>query len=73
MAKPTWLLSFTQHGSKPPFWLQLRSSDSFITGTVFLAVFTDLFLYGVIVPVVPFALGGKAGVTDDRGNSYWAF
>jgi hypothetical protein len=40
MAKPAWLLSLTQHGSKPPYLLKFRSSDGFIIGTVALAVFT---------------------------------
>jgi hypothetical protein len=68
MAKPAWLLSLTQHGSQPPFLLRYRSSDAFIIGTIALAVFTDIFLYGVIVPVIPFALEKKINITGDRGN-----
>ncbi|KAF2656926.1 MFS general substrate transporter [Lophiostoma macrostomum CBS 122681] len=70
MAKPAWLLSLTQHGSKPPYLLTYRSSDGFIIGTVALAVFTDMFLYGVIVPVIPFALQQRSHVAPDRVQ-YW--
>ena len=38
--RPKWLAMLTQHGEKPPFMLQFRSSDGFIIGTVSLAVFT---------------------------------
>jgi hypothetical protein len=68
MAKPAWLLSLTQHGSKPPYLLKYRSSNAFIIGTVALAVFTDMFLYGAIVPVLPFALEEKINIAENRGN-----
>ncbi|KAF2820459.1 MFS transporter-like protein [Ophiobolus disseminans] len=70
MARPQWLSSLTQHGSKPPFLLKYRSSNGFIIGTVSLAVFTDMFLYGVIVPVIPFALQTRCHVEWDRVQ-YW--
>lgn len=28
----------------------------------------DIFLYAVIVPVIPFTLHGRAGVAEDEGN-----
>lgn len=86
MARPKWLSSLTQHGSEPPFMLKFRSSDGFIIGTISLAVFTvcvslrliqglglilqDMFLYGVIVPVVPFAIQTRGHVESDRVQ-YW--
>jgi MFS family permease len=91
MARPKWLSSLTQHGTKPPFMLKFRSSDGFIIGTISLAVFTvrllishcnsstrciqltlnqDMFLYGVIVPVIPFALQTRSHVEWDR-IQYW--
>ncbi|KAF2260238.1 MFS transporter-like protein [Lojkania enalia] len=70
MRRPGWLLSLTQHGEKPPYLLKCRSSEGFIIGTVALAVFTDMFLYGVIVPVVPFALEERSHVEHDRVQ-YW--
>ncbi|KAH7357555.1 MFS transporter-like protein [Pyrenochaeta sp. MPI-SDFR-AT-0127] len=70
MTRPKWLSSLTQHGSKPPFMLKVRSSDGFIIGTIALAVFTDMFLYGVIVPVIPFAIQARSHVESDRVQ-YW--
>jgi MFS family permease len=56
-------ISGTRHdGASPPSLLKIRSSTSFILTTICLAVFTDIFLYSVIVPVIPFAIGARAGV-----------
>ena len=46
----------------PPILLSIRSSYWFILSTICIAVFTDVFLYGLIVPVLPFALTERAGV-----------
>ncbi|TGJ84891.1 hypothetical protein E0Z10_g3863 [Xylaria hypoxylon] len=35
-----------------------------------LAIFTDIFFYGLIVPVLPFALSTQAGVPEDKVQ-YW--
>lgn len=51
-------------GASPPSFLKIRSSTSFILSTICLAVFTDIFLYAVIVPVIPFAIGARAGVPE---------
>ena len=51
--------------SKPPPWLKFRSSTPFIGFTAFIATFTDGFLYGSIVPVLPFSLVDRSGVPDD--------
>ncbi|CAK7208496.1 hypothetical protein SCUCBS95973_000122 [Sporothrix curviconia] len=51
--------------SPPPFLLQYRSSTFFIVGTICVAIFTDIFLYGLIVPVMPFALTSRAGIPHD--------
>ncbi|GAB7355152.1 hypothetical protein MBLNU459_g5722t1 [Dothideomycetes sp. NU459] len=48
--------------SRPPALFELRSSRWFIVSSVAAAVFTDLFLYGIVVPVLPFALSSRAGV-----------
>jgi len=45
--------------AKQPVLLAFRSSTPFITFTTFtvcLTIFTDFFLYGLIVPVTPFSL-----------------
>jgi MFS family permease len=46
----------------PPRYLKFRSSRLFILITICLSVFTDIFLYGVIIPVIPFAIQERAGV-----------
>ncbi|KAE8145008.1 MFS amine transporter [Aspergillus avenaceus] len=43
-----------------------RSSRQFVTLAVCLAVFTDIFLYGLIIPVLPFALKERIGLPDDN-------
>ncbi|TGO07294.1 hypothetical protein BTUL_0295g00040 [Botrytis tulipae] len=43
-----------------------RSSKWFIIIAVSVAIFTDTFLYGVIVSVLPFALTERAGIAADR-------
>lgn len=68
MARPAWLPSLAQNGEKPPVYLKVRSSNWFIITTVSLAIFTDMFLYGVIVPVIPFALEEKIDIGEDEGN-----
>ena len=57
--------------SRPPAYLKLRSSRSFITASVCCAVFTDIFLYALIVPVLPFSLGGEQGIIQDDGIAEW--
>jgi len=44
----------------PPPLLHHRSSSPFIILTICTAVFTDIFLYAIIVPVIPFALTTRA-------------
>jgi MFS family permease len=48
--------------SKPPRGLKWRSSTFFILFTVGMSAFIDLFLYGLIVPVLPFMLKDRANV-----------
>ncbi|KAK4452416.1 major facilitator superfamily domain-containing protein [Podospora aff. communis PSN243] len=57
--------------SPPPF-LAFRSSTLFITSTVCLAIFTDIFLYGLIVPVIPFSLSAQAGVPEEEVQQWTA-
>ncbi|KFA63558.1 hypothetical protein S40285_00352 [Stachybotrys chlorohalonatus IBT 40285] len=55
---------------RKPALLRLRSSVSLIVTTVSFAVFTDVFLYSVIVPVLPFSLPSRAGISQDTVQ-YW--
>lgn len=48
-----------------PWLLEFRSSTSFITATVCTAIFTDIFLYAVIVPVFPFSLVERIGIAEE--------
>ncbi|WPH04986.1 Hypothetical protein R9X50_00788400 [Acrodontium crateriforme] len=57
-----WLFGST---SQPPVFLKFRSSKTFIIVTVSTAVFTDVFIYEIIVPVLPFALTRRSGVNPD--------
>lgn len=56
--------------SPPPYFLKIRSSNLFIISTICVAVFTDIFLYGIIVPVVPFSLSSRAGVPESSVQSW---
>ncbi|KAL9000971.1 MAG: hypothetical protein Q9169_000455 [Polycauliona sp. 2 TL-2023] len=51
-------------GDNPPILLKHRSSKGFILTTIAVAIFSDIFLYGIIVPVVPFALTNRAHVAE---------
>ncbi|QDS71230.1 hypothetical protein FKW77_010444 [Venturia effusa] len=53
-----------------PWALHYRSSKWFILLTVTIAVFTDIFLYAVIVPVIPFALKNRAHVKEEDIQSW---
>ncbi|KAJ4410313.1 hypothetical protein N0V82_009260 [Gnomoniopsis sp. IMI 355080] len=57
-------LSGERHSSNstPPRFLAFRSSKAFIGSTVCIAIFTDILLYGIIVPVLPFALTDRVGI-----------
>ncbi|KAK5134708.1 hypothetical protein LTR08_006223 [Meristemomyces frigidus] len=58
--------------SRPPVLLEFRSSKTFIILTVATAIFTDIFVYGIIVPVLPFALTARSGVSPDSIQSWIA-
>lgn len=58
-----WL---TGSSTTPPVLLKFRSSKTFITVTVASAIFTDMFVYGIIVPVLPFALTTRAKVQPEK-------
>ncbi|RKF65367.1 putative MFS-type transporter C18.02 [Golovinomyces cichoracearum] len=49
----------------PPRGLRWRSSTSFIITTISMAMFTDLFLYGLIVPTLPFILSNRLHIPSD--------
>lgn len=56
--------------SKPPFGLRWRANTIFILTTVAVGMFTDLFLYGLVVPILPFMLKERISLPDDKVQSY---
>jgi MFS family permease len=71
MQFPSFFSGQRRHAnSPPPFLLHVRSSKLFILTAVCFAVFTDVFLYAIIVPVVPFALSSRAGVAEKDIQSW---
>lgn len=53
-----------------PAGLKWRSHNLFVLTTVAVGLFTDLFLYGLIIPVVPFLLEYDAGIPPSQIQSY---
>ena len=43
---------------------KLRASSPFAVIVVCVAVFTDIFLYGLVIPMLPFALADRVGLSD---------
>lgn len=62
-------LQITADYSVKPAGLQWRSNTLFIVATVAVGLFTDLFLYGLIVPILPSMLQDKVGVPKDQIQS----
>ncbi|KAI0886587.1 MFS transporter-like protein [Annulohypoxylon maeteangense] len=54
----------------PPLALHYRSNTLFIIATVAIGLFTDLFLYGLIVPVLPFMLRNRLSIPEPEIQSY---
>ena len=54
----------------PPWGLRWRSSTLFITSTVGIGLFTDLFLYGLIVPILPFILRDRIDLPESQTQSH---
>ncbi|KAJ4147202.1 hypothetical protein LMH87_001742 [Akanthomyces muscarius] len=48
----------------PPWGYRWRSQRLFIIVTVGIGLFSDLFLYGIVVPVMPFVLRDRLGIDD---------
>lgn len=58
-----------QNYAVEPAGLQWRSNTLFIVATVAIGLFTDLFLYGLVVPVLPYMLQDRVGVPEDQVQS----
>ncbi|RHZ63668.1 hypothetical protein CDV55_106222 [Aspergillus turcosus] len=64
------LLSKHEKEPKRPILLELRSSKVFVIFVVSFATFTDILLYGLIVPVTPTALHERVGLSEDDEQSW---
>lgn len=53
-----------------PLGLRWRSNTFFIVSTVAIGLFTDLFLYGLVVPVLPYMLQDRVGLPKDQVQSH---
>ena len=57
-------------GKTKPIGLNWRSSTLFIISTVGIGLFTDLFLYGLVVPILPFILKERIHLPQDQIQSH---
>lgn len=57
-------------GQSQPWGLKWRSHTLFIVATVGIGLFTDLFLYGIVVPVLPYLLTDRVGLPHDQIQSH---
>ncbi|WPH04673.1 MFS general substrate transporter [Acrodontium crateriforme] len=55
--------------SEHPAGLEWRSSSAFVITTVTVGMFSDIFLYSLIVPILPFMLQDRIGVPDSEIQS----
>ncbi|KAL8721847.1 MAG: hypothetical protein Q9225_001561 [Loekoesia sp. 1 TL-2023] len=53
-----------------PIGLSWRSSTLFIVSTVGIGLFTDLFLYGLVVPILPFILEDRVSLPQNQIQSH---
>ncbi|TID25919.1 Ammonium transporter 1 [Venturia nashicola] len=56
--------------SQSPWGLRWRASTLFIVFVVGIGIFTDLFLYAIVVPVFPFLLRDRLHIPDDKIQLY---
>ncbi|KAL4807634.1 major facilitator superfamily domain-containing protein [Aspergillus unguis] len=56
----------TEPEAKAPWMVEYRSSKGFITWVVAIAVFTDVFIYGMIIPILPEVLKTRVSVPEDQ-------
>ncbi|KAI9370699.1 MFS general substrate transporter [Aspergillus egyptiacus] len=61
---------WARRDSTRPVLGELRASKPFIVFVVSFAIFTDMLLYGMIVPVAPTALNERAGVGEDNEQKW---
>lgn len=52
------------------FGLRIRSDPNFIISTTAIGLFTDLFLYGIVVPILPFMLQDRFHLPESDVQPY---
>jgi MFS family permease len=75
MAPSSWqktktTLQISHDYSVAPAGLGWRSNTFFIVSTVAVGLFTDLFLYGLVVPILPYMLQDRVGLPQDQIQSH---
>ncbi|KAJ5506876.1 Tetracycline resistance protein TetA/multidrug resistance protein MdtG [Penicillium expansum] len=66
-----WKTSFSdEKEAERPKFVELRSSKWFIMFVVAFATGTDIFMYGLIVPVTPTALKDRVGISEGKIQSW---
>ncbi|THX66267.1 MFS transporter-like protein [Aureobasidium pullulans] len=63
-------LQISHDDSVPPAGIKWRSNTLFIVSTVAIGLFTDLFLYGLVVPILPYMLQDRVGLPKDQIQSH---
>ncbi|KAL9059582.1 MAG: hypothetical protein Q9162_001087 [Coniocarpon cinnabarinum] len=63
-------ISLNSDYSSIPLFFGLRSHTLFIIATVGIGLFTDLFLYGLVVPVLPFVLTDRVGLPREQVQAH---
>ncbi|KAL5335390.1 major facilitator superfamily domain-containing protein [Aspergillus crustosus] len=57
---------FEDRDDSAPWKVEFRSSKGFVTWVVAIAVFTDVFIYGMIIPILPEVLRSRVSVPEDE-------
>ncbi|KAH0290240.1 MFS transporter-like protein [Aureobasidium namibiae CBS 147.97] len=75
MAPTSWqklktTLQISHDYSVVPAGIRWRSNTFFIVSTVAVGLFTDLFLYGLVVPILPYMLQDRVGLPQDQVQSH---
>ncbi|KAF3762340.1 hypothetical protein M406DRAFT_46168 [Cryphonectria parasitica EP155] len=68
--KTTLQISSNDDYTIAPAGLRWRSNTLFILSTVAVGLFTDLFLYGLVIPILPYMLQDRLGIPADQIQSH---
>lgn len=60
------IINPTPDYTKKPIGFRWRSHTLYIVATVGIGLFTDLFLYGLVVPILPYLLQDRIGTPQDQ-------